>query len=551
MRRRFILALILAILPFAVLTAGQAAWRLIRAYETASSDLIDGARASTVPEANVLAAAEGVLRGLENNRAVRAGSAACAYVLRGALDNSPYTNVSRLNAHGVVVCSARPVPANIKDRSGQPWWTAVSNRRSFMISEQHYGPLAQQNVLTAALPLFRSDGTFDGALALGIGVDVLGALMRERSMPNGTVAALLDAEGSVVSSSDEAVAQALFGRPIDLHGTGLLRGEDDQGNGWRFAIAEVRGDDLFIAFAQRETALFAWSYVDLAANVALPLLMAAFAFGAIWYSADRFVLRWIAYLQRVARAYGRGHFALRPEKGAADAPGEIQQLARAMGDMADNIRQRDRSLRAALDQRSLMLREIHHRVKNNLQIVGSLLQLEARRVHEPGARAALKITQTRINAIALAHRVLEEVDAQTVVNLRTLLTELAALLHDAFAEGLDAQPAIVRAPAVTVETDIAVPLSLWLVEQLAEIYRTAIERRVPLALQIEADDAVDAIDLKIRFDGALARSADSESSFAPAYVRQLRGAFTVYQEPGSPVLLVLRFPRRLGVTWKG
>ena len=67
MRRRFILALILAILPFAVLTAGQAAWRLIRAYESASSDLIDGARASTVPEANVLAAAEGVLRGLEDN----------------------------------------------------------------------------------------------------------------------------------------------------------------------------------------------------------------------------------------------------------------------------------------------------------------------------------------------------------------------------------------------------------------------------------------------------------------------------------------------------
>lgn len=168
----------------------------------------------------------------------------------------------------------------MRDRSGQPWWSAVSKRRSFMISEQHYGPLAWRTVLTAALPLFRADGTFDGALALGIGVDVLGALMRARSMPNGTVAALLDAEGTVVSSSDDAVAQALFERPIDLRSGELLRGEDAEGNGWRFAIAEVRGDDLFIAFAQRETALFAWSYVDLAANVALPLLMALFAFGA-------------------------------------------------------------------------------------------------------------------------------------------------------------------------------------------------------------------------------------------------------------------------------
>jgi hypothetical protein len=64
MRRRFILALILAILPFAVLAAGQAAWRLIRAESQAREDLIDAARASSAVETNVVVRAEAVLRAL-------------------------------------------------------------------------------------------------------------------------------------------------------------------------------------------------------------------------------------------------------------------------------------------------------------------------------------------------------------------------------------------------------------------------------------------------------------------------------------------------------
>ena len=154
---------------------------------------------------------------------------------------------------------------------------------------------------------------------------------------------------------------------------------------------------------------------------------------------------------------------------------EIQQLAATMGEMAENIQQRDQGLRQALEQRKMMIREIHHRVKTNLQIVASLLDLEARRVKEPSARAALTMTHTRINAIALANRVLEEVDAQTVVNLRTLLRELAMLLHDAFGRGRDRQDIAVDAPDILLETDIAVPLALWLVEQVADIYRGAIE----------------------------------------------------------------------------
>lgn len=361
-------------------------------------------------------------------------------------------------------------------------------------------------------------------------------------MPAGSVAVLLDAQGTVISSTDEAISRALFAHPVDLNATHLTRGKDASGDGWMFALAEVRDNDLYIAFAQRERALFAWSYIDLGANVALPLLMALFAFGAIWYSADRFVLRWIAYLQRVARSYAHGHYTVRPEKGAGDAPAEIQQLAATMGEMAENIQQRDQGLRQALEQRKLMIREIHHRVKNNLQIVASLLDLEARRVKEPSARAALTMTHTRINAIALANRVLEEVDAQTVVNLRTMLRELAMLLHDAFGRGRDIQDIAVDAPDILLETDIAVPLALWLVEQLADIYRGAIEGQARIDLRLFAESAGEDVAVTILAEGLGEPAAKAASSFAAAYVRQL-GAEARIEADSRRSVISLRFPR--------
>lgn len=543
MRRRFIIALVLALLPFAILTAGQAVWRLIRAHEDAAATLIDGARASTVPEANLLAAAEGVLRALETNPGVRAGSAACQRVLAMALGEVPYTGAARLNARGVIVCSDKPVAADMRNRSAEAWWEETARRRALTVSPAHTDPLSKRSIVTVSLPLFAPEGSFDGALALGIATEVFDRIMQARSMPGGSVAALLDSSGNLVSASDMRLAAALFPQPLDLHSGALTRTVDDKGNGWMFALAEVRNDRLYLAFAQRETALLAWSYLDIASNVALPLLMAVFAFGAIWLSADRFVLRWVFYLQRVARSYARGHFALRPEKAAAAAPPEIQQLAATLGDMAANIQQRDRSLRDALEQRTLMLREIHHRVKNNLQVVASLLELESRRVREPAAREVLRITRTRINAIALANRVIEEAETQTVVNLRKMLGELATLALDAFAEGFDSATIDNETPDLHVDTDVAVPLALWLVEQLADTYRAALEQRTRLALTLMARQEADGLVVEATLIGSGGIAAPAQGSpFAPAYVRQLRGMTEIRQASPDVLTIALRFP---------
>ena len=80
-----------------------------------------------------------------------------------------------------------------------------------------------------------------------------------------------------------------------------------------------------------------------------------------------------------------------------DPDRRLEALEAAMGD-------RTRALEAALEQRTALLHELDHRVKNNLQLISSLMLMQARRAPEPAVRAALEGTLRRLHAIATVHR---------------------------------------------------------------------------------------------------------------------------------------------------
>ncbi len=120
-------------------------------------------------------------------------------------------------------------------------------------------------------------------------------------------------------------------------------------------------------------------------------------------------MRWLAYLERSRGASTpRGRFtgAAAPGRGRR-RPAEIQRPGpRPSSVMADAIVERDTSLRDNLAQKDALMREIHHRVKNNLQVITSLLNMQQRALTDPAARAAMSDTRQRITALALIYRAL-------------------------------------------------------------------------------------------------------------------------------------------------
>ncbi len=156
---------------------------------------------------------------------------------------------------------------------------------------------------------------------------------------------------------------------------------------------------------------------------AIPLMVGAAAILIVALAWEAMVMRWLTYLERLSRAYARGRYSLRPRR-LLDAPAEFRALGQAVEQMAASVEQRDLALRDALDEQTILLRELHHRVKNNLQIVGSLLSLQAARATDPAARAALTDALVRLDAIALGQRFMRQQEEEEQV--------LSTDLFDAF-----------------------------------------------------------------------------------------------------------------------
>ena len=159
--------------------------------------------------------------------------------------------------------------------------------------------------------------------------------------------------------------------------------------------------------------------LQVAWGVFTPLLMWALAIAVVWFGIEHLVVRWITYLERITSAYAAGRHSVRPERVSA-APAEIRSLGETFSRMADLISAREAELRDSLAQKEVLVREIHHRVKNNLQLVMSLLNLHARRIRDPRAELAFAEARSRINALATLHRRLYESESLQEIDLQVV-----------------------------------------------------------------------------------------------------------------------------------
>ena len=105
---------------------------------------------------------------------------------------------------------------------------------------------------------------------------------------------------------------------------------------------------------------------------------------------------------------------------------------RAESEIAERKRA-EAALSAALEERSVLLKEIHHRVKNNLQTVKSLLYLQSRQFDDPILLSALEDSQNRVHSMALVHELLYQTENLKRINLKKYIARLTDSLQSAYA----------------------------------------------------------------------------------------------------------------------
>ena len=452
-----------------------------------------------------------------------------------------YENLIRFQASGRLACAAADVPAD-DQRAARPWFQALARGAPLAIAADPAGTYASQPSLLAAVPAEDASGRFDGALVAVMSLASLRPDLSDDTLPSGSQVALADASGHWLSATDPARFPA---RPRVTFGAGSrLWLETDRGGRARlFAAAPLVGQDVYAVISAPDQGLFSWAWLNPVSAVALPLLAFTLALIAVWSIAERGVVRWIAYLQRIAAIYARGRFSVRPVQ-AERAPPEIRDLADTLDAMAATIVARDAALRDHLAQKDAMLLEIHHRVKNNLQIISSLLNMQQRALTDPAAKAAISDTRQRISALALIYRALYQSPDMRRVDLREFLEELVGqmIIGDS-GQRLAARTELACDPVV-IDPDRLAPIALFAVEAISNACKHGLEEGGKLSVTFRVKGV--SAELTISDTGFAGRAsrlgAGVGRTLMVAYARQLRGEPTFKANPGGGLCARLTFP---------
>ncbi len=457
---------------------------------------------------------------------------------------SGYRNIVRLDDLGRVECAGRTLTGNVS-RAQQPWFLALKDGAQIFLAKSLR---TQAPALLAAVRVNRLDGHFDGAIVAVLDLESLRPDLSDPTLPAGAAVSIVNAQGDMVVQSDPEAFAPLppnWSARAARVGAMTFQGRDRRGALRDFASAPLLNKDVFVVISAPAPGLFYWARLNPYASIVYPILAWVMAWAAVWIVTDRVVIRWLAYLDRVASIYAKGRFTVRPVQ-AESAPLEIQTLAHTLDTMADGIVARDLSLRESLAQKDAMMREIHHRVKNNLQVITSLLNMQQRALTDPAARLAMSDTRQRITALSLIYRALYQSPDMRRVDVRQFLEELITQLSTS--EGGRPSPIRTKLQAddLEIDPDKLAPLALFAVEAITNARKHAFGPDGGL-IDVMFHVGEDEIRLEIVDDGQGEAESLSTSgvgrTLMSAFARQLRGRAELEAAPDHGVAARLIFPK--------
>ena len=540
-RLRFVLALVLAVALFPLLMIAVAqTWSEAREEQRVQRDrmIILGALAASELNESI-ARAQGVVdavstRGFAFMSAPGGCSRAMAQIASG---DTVLTNIALTDADGEIICSGLEGAQNL-NMASEDWHAALSSGEQQTVSGVLMGPVSRTPILVVANRLGQ-ESAFRGTAAAAIDVLRASRILIDNVMADGSQVLLVTPTEAREVDRSRMLKPASIDIQSDLLES-VLQIDQPQPTRIRFEGADrpavlaplVEGQLALLLISPTPTTQ--WGLVSVAATFLVPLLMYALALASVWLAVDHYVLRWLGYLRRIAAVYGGGRLDVVPVR-ARNAPREIRELANTMGEMAASLEKQQNELESAVDQRGALLKEIHHRVKNNLQIIVSLLNLQAGRMTDGEGRTALMEARRRINALSLVHRSLYEADDLRAVYMPGFLNELALNLQQASDDGSRSVSVQAECDDVSFEPDTAVPVALFVAEAVTNAYKHAFTSRTlgRILISLKADSP-EVLTLRISDDGEGMTDTASQgtgSSLMEAFAMQLDGR--TWSEPNA------------------
>ena len=221
----------------------------------------------------------------------------------------------------------------------------------------------------------------------------------------------------------------------------------------------------------------------------------------------------------------------------------------AITDITDR-KEADLQLRESLEEKEVLLKEIHHRVKNNLQVVSSLLDLQAQHFPDERIRAAFTDSQNRIRSMALIHERLYRSTDLAHIDMGEYIQDLALNLFSSYSE--EAGDIALRTDVAAVEFDVdqAMPCGFIVNELISNALKYAFADGRKGEVFVGLSEGTEGqLELVVRDDGVgLPPDFDYRQSpslglrLVHTLVQQLRGTMEVGQKGGAEFKVAFTVP---------
>ena len=205
-----------------------------------------------------------------------------------------------------------------------------------------------------------------------------------------------------------------------------------------------------------------------------------------------------------------------------------------------------KQINESLVEKSLLLKEIHHRVKNNLQIIISLLGIEAKEGKAKNITEFLEVSETRIQSIALIHQSLYENDQLNRINFEHYLEQLVGYLESILRTSTNNISIQIKAKNVFLNIETAIPLALLVNELLTNTFKYAYPNQEKGKVKITIEQIAEYEFKLVYFDNGIGfdESQETNQSFGINLVKmlakQLKGTLVKVPTKGTKYSLMFK-----------
>ena len=459
------------------------------------------------------------------------------------LQSARYSNIAFFAANGTLRCSARTIPASSQPDHGTKaaLFATAGARRDLALGPVRISPLTGHEVIQAVYPVLHGTNV-GGYVYAGLRIDWF---LNANGAPSRDLQALW-----IVDNRHHVVQVASTG-PGGLPSANTLvqlESASDvidalsvSGTHYAYASAQLGdGYSLVVGYpANTDRAAARDLLIRRLGQLGLLLLL---GLAGVAVGTHLALVEPMSRLSHAVSAWREGSI-FDPDL-TADPPTEVRDLATSFAQATASLTEHAARHRAAVEQQNLAMREIHHRVKNNLQIVASLLNLQSSRIRLPEARAEFASARDRVRALATLHRHLYLQGEVHTIDMPAFLKELCGQLFQAMGETAGRRiKLIIEASPLQMNSDQAVPLSLIVTEAVSNAVKYAFPNGRTGTVRVCLGGDGDSADLVIEDDGVGIPAGKTETetgtrdgigiTLIRGFARQLQATLTVQEDQGT------------------